>query len=134
MSLAPCSLHSSSILTLVTAMSAWRASGVSRSASGTTRSQETVIASTSAAATACFDGKWKYSAPLLPGPWLSRSFSLLGLDGQTVTVVGYVTNTGDMSVESRLLLDNVQVNVGGGQPQLGMFFRGTSSASPASQD
>ena len=39
--------------------------------------------------------------------WLHESFSLTGLSGDTLTVMAYVTNTGDMSVESRLLLDNV---------------------------
>jgi hypothetical protein len=39
--------------------------------------------------------------------WLSESFNLSALDGQTVTLLAYATNTGDQSVESRLLLDNV---------------------------
>ena len=39
--------------------------------------------------------------------WLSESFNLSGLGGQTVTLLAYATNTGDQAVESRLLLDNV---------------------------
>ncbi|HEX3882023.1 MAG TPA: Ig-like domain-containing protein, partial [Stellaceae bacterium] len=39
--------------------------------------------------------------------WLNQSFSLNGLNGQTLTLVAYVENTGDRSVESRLLLTNV---------------------------
>ena len=49
-------------------------------------------------------------------PWISSSFSLAGLSGQAVTFVAYVTNNADQSVESRLLLDNVQVN-GGAVPE-----------------
>jgi hypothetical protein len=39
--------------------------------------------------------------------WLSETFDLSALGGQTVTLLAYATNTGDQSVESRLLLDNV---------------------------
>ena len=39
--------------------------------------------------------------------WLSESFNLSGLSGQTLTLLAYSTNTGDQSIESRLLLDNV---------------------------
>jgi hypothetical protein len=48
--------------------------------------------------------------------WLSTSFGLSGLSGQTVTLLAYSTNTGDQSVESRLLLDNV-VEVGSTVPE-----------------
>jgi hypothetical protein len=42
-------------------------------------------------------------------PWLSESFSLAGLDGQSLTLLAYTTNTSDNEIESRLLLDNVQI-------------------------
>jgi hypothetical protein len=42
--------------------------------------------------------------------WLSQSFNLTGLDGQNLTVIAYVTNTQDISAETRLLLDNMRVN------------------------
>jgi hypothetical protein len=45
--------------------------------------------------------------------WLSQSFDVSGLAGQNVTLMAYVTNTGDQSVESRLLLDNVALDVNG---------------------
>ena len=45
--------------------------------------------------------------------WLSGSFDLSGLEGQSLTLVGYVTDTGldptDTLGESRLLLDNIQL-------------------------
>ncbi len=47
-------------------------------------------------------------------PWLSQSFDVSGLGGQTVTLAAYALNFGgDNSVESRLLLDNIQVHVVG---------------------
>jgi hypothetical protein len=49
-------------------------------------------------------------------PWLSESFDVSGLGGQTVTLTAYAMNYGgDNFVESRLLLDNIQVQLG---PQL----------------
>jgi hypothetical protein len=41
--------------------------------------------------------------------WLSPSFDVSGLDGQTVTLTAYVLNYGDNNTESRILLDNVQL-------------------------
>ncbi len=49
--------------------------------------------------------------------WLSQSFDLTGLSGQTLTFVAYSTNTGDQFVESRLLLDNVVEQGGGTVPE-----------------
>lgn len=46
--------------------------------------------------------------------WLSESFDLTSLGGQTLTLLAYSTNTSDQSVETRLLLDNVVEN--GGTP------------------
>jgi hypothetical protein len=43
-------------------------------------------------------------------PWESVSFDISALQGQTVTLVGYVTQAGDNTVESRLLLDNLALN------------------------
>jgi hypothetical protein len=40
--------------------------------------------------------------------WRTAAFDLTGLAGQEVTVVFFVTNTGDNIVESRLLIDNVR--------------------------
>lgn len=41
--------------------------------------------------------------------WLSESFDVSGVAGQSVTLVAYITNTEDMAGESRLLLDNIQL-------------------------
>jgi hypothetical protein len=43
-------------------------------------------------------------------PWESVSFDISALQGQTVTLVGYVTQVGDNTVESRLVLDNLVLN------------------------
>jgi hypothetical protein len=43
-------------------------------------------------------------------PWESVSFDISALQGQTVTLVGYVTQVGDNTVESRLALDNLALN------------------------
>jgi hypothetical protein len=42
--------------------------------------------------------------------WLTESFNLDSLAGQNVTLIGYIINTRDTGVESRLLLDNVAEN------------------------
>jgi hypothetical protein len=43
-------------------------------------------------------------------PWQSVSFDISALQGQTVTLVGYITQVGDNTVESRLLLDNLALS------------------------
>jgi hypothetical protein len=44
-------------------------------------------------------------------PWLTDSLSVAGLDGQSLTLLAYATNTDDNEIESRLLLDNVHITV-----------------------
>jgi hypothetical protein len=43
-------------------------------------------------------------------PWESVTFDISALQGQTVTLVGYVTQAGDNTIESRLVLDNLALN------------------------
>jgi hypothetical protein len=43
--------------------------------------------------------------------WVSPSFSLAGLAGQNVTVTAYALNYRDNNIESRLLVDNFQVQI-----------------------
>jgi hypothetical protein len=43
-------------------------------------------------------------------PFHSVTFDVSALQGETVTVVAYVTQAGDNTVESRLLLDNLSLN------------------------
>jgi hypothetical protein len=43
-------------------------------------------------------------------PWESVGFDTSALQGETVTLVGYVTQVGDNTVESRLVLDNLALS------------------------
>jgi hypothetical protein len=56
------------------------------------------------------DGSVGFGGFISGTPWQSLLFNMISLRGQTVTLTAFQVNTGDINIESRLLISNVQMD------------------------